>query len=71
MGLIQEIKKEWTWTNIKQSWAGLLSIVPAVFIADGFREKGFFVWAGVWAATFIVSEFILRFIARMIKMRNK
>ena len=67
MGLIQEIKKEWTWSNIKQSWAGLLSIVPAVFIADGFREKGFFVWAGVWAATFIVSEFILRFIARMIK----
>ena len=67
MGLIQEIKKEWTWSNIKQSWAGLLSIGPAVFIADGFREKGFFVWAGVWAATFIVSEFILRFIARMIK----
>ncbi len=70
MGLIQEIKKEWTWSSIKQSWADLLSIGPAVFIADGFREKGFFVWAGVWAATYIVSKFILRFIAQMIKSKK-
>ena len=70
MGLIQEVKKEWTWSNIKQSWADLLSIGPAVFIADGFREKGFFVWACVWAATYIVSEFILRFIAQMIKSKK-
>ncbi len=70
MGLIQEIKKEWTWSSIKQSWADLLSIAPAVFIADGFREKGLFVWAGVWVATYFVSEFILRFIARMIKSKK-
>ena len=70
MGLIQEVKKEWTWSNIKQSWADLLSIAPAVFIADGFREKGFFVWVGVWVATYFVSEFILRFIARMIKSKK-
>ena len=67
---MQEIKKEWTWSSIKQSWTDLLSIAPAVFIADGFREKGFFVWAGVWAATYIVSKFILRFIAQMIKSKK-
>ena len=70
MGLIQEVKKEWTWSNIKQSWADLLSIGPAVFFADEFRDKGFLVWAGVWAATFIVSDIILRFIGRIIK-KNK
>ena len=70
MGLIQEVKKEWTWSNIKQSWADLLSIGPAVFIADGFREKGFFVWAGVWAATYIVSKFILRFIEKKKKSKK-
>jgi len=67
MGLWKDIKKEWTWSNFKQNWADLLSIGPAVFFADGFREKGFLVWAGVWVATYVVSEFILRFIARMIK----
>ncbi|MBQ8456244.1 MAG: hypothetical protein IJ540_01380 [Prevotella sp.] len=70
MGLMQEIKKEWTWSSIKHSWTDLLSIAPAVFIADGFREKGFFVWTGVWVATYFVSEFILRFIARMIKSKK-
>ena len=70
MGFWKEVKEEWTWSNIKQSWADLLSIGPAVFIADGFREKGFFVWAGVWAATYIVSKFILRFIAQMIKSKK-
>ena len=70
MGLIQEVKKEWTWTNIKQSWPELISIGPAVFFADEFRDKGFLVWAGVWAVTFIVSDIILRFIGRIIK-KNK
>ena len=67
MELIQDIKKEWSWTNIKQSWPDLLSIGPAVFIADEFREKGLLVWAGVWVATYIASNFLLRFIVRMIK----
>ena len=67
MGVILDIKKEWTWSSIKQNWPDLLSIGAAVFFADGFREKGFLIWAGIWLATYIASVFLLRFIARYIK----
>ena len=62
----KEVKKEWTWQHVKDNWPDFLSIGPAVFLADAFREN-YLVWAFVWIATYIASEFILRSISKLIK----
>ena len=38
MGFWKEVKKEWTWQHVKDNWPDFLSIVPAVFLADAFRD---------------------------------
>ena len=67
MGFWKEVKKEWTWQHVKDNWPDFLSIVPAVFLADAFSDKNYLVWAFVWIATYIASEFILRSISKLIK----
>ena len=67
MGFWKEVKKEWTWQHVKDNWPDFLSIVPAVFLADAFSDKNYLVWACVWIATYIASEFILRSISKLIK----
>jgi len=67
MGFWRDLKKEWTWLQIKKNLPDFLSIVPAVFIADEFREKGFLAWACIWIATFIASKFILHSIKVILK----
>jgi hypothetical protein len=67
MGFWKEVKNEWTWQHVKDIWPDFLSIVPAVFLADAFRDKNYLVWACVWIATYIASEFILRSISKLIK----
>ncbi len=60
MGFWKEVKKEWTWQHVKDNWPDFLSIGPAVFLADAFREN-------YLIATYIASEFILRSISKLIK----
>jgi hypothetical protein len=34
MGILNEIKKEWTWDNTIQQWPDFLAILPAVYFAE-------------------------------------
>ena len=66
MGFWKELKKEWSWTNIKKSWSDFVAIFIAVTVAEGFSEHGFWLYWLVWLIVFFLSRFIILIIKKSI-----
>ena len=66
MGFWKEVKKEWTWSNIKKQWSDFLAIFIAAAIAGVFQEHGFWLYWLVWIIVFFLSRFILILIKKSI-----
>ena len=66
MGFWKEVKKEWTWSNIKKQWSDFLAIFIAAAIAGVFQEHGFWLYWLVWIIVFFLSRYILLLIKKSI-----
>jgi hypothetical protein len=66
MGFWKELKKDWTWSNIRKQWSDFLSIFIAVAIAGEFQEYGFWLYWLIWIVVFYLSRFILLLIKKSI-----
>ena len=66
MGLWKEIKKEWTWDNIKKSWPDFIAIFIAAFVTSEWHQP---IWKYfiAWIITFFVSRFVIISIVKLIK----
>jgi hypothetical protein len=67
MGILNEIKKEWTWANTIQQWPDFLAILPAVYFAERYGKHNFWAWMLIWILVFITAKFCIRLIVKIIK----
>ena len=79
MGLLKDIKQEWTWAGIKadfrEHWADLVAIVVAGVLTPtlqqwlGWGDNG---WAflGVWIIIAVAAAIVIGLIRRIVKILN-
>ena len=67
MGILNDIKKEWSWANTIQQWPDFLAILPAVIFAERYGKHNFWDWTLIWIFVFITARFCIRLIVKIIK----
>lgn len=65
MGLWKDIKKEWTWENIKKSFPEIIAMLIAFGVANLFYSRYFYML--IWALAFFVSKAIIIQVIEYIK----
>lgn len=68
MGMLNDIKKEWTWAGTIKMWPDFLAILPAVYFAERYGKHNFWGWMLIWILVFITAKYCIRLIVKIIKI---
>ena len=66
MGFWNDVKKEWTWENIVNSWPDYVAILIACFVASEWHRPLWKYYIG-WLITFSVSRYVILSIDKLIR----
>ena len=58
MGFWKDLKKEWTWKNIKGNWPDLVSVIIAACVAYQYHTS-FWKYFLVWLIAFFFARFVI------------
>ena len=79
MGLLKDIKQEWTWEGIKadwkEHWPDFIAIVLAAGLTPAIQQLGWgeneWVILGVWGVIALTTAVVIALIRRTVKKLNK
>ena len=79
MGLLKDIKQEWTWEGIKadwkEHWPDFIAIVWAAGLTPAIQQLGWeengWVFLGVWVVIAVTTAVVIGLIRRIVKKLNK
>lgn len=67
MSFWKEVKEEWSWREIVNSWPDFVAIAIAAAVAGPMSQRGFIVYALIFLVVFLTSKFIIKSMVRLPK----